>query len=109
MTILDGTRKALKKHWWIIGLLIALAVALLSPFASPHPDGLERVAEDEGFMEQAQDAPYRLIPDYAFPGFKSEAGATRVAGLAGTAVLFGLGCTLAWVLRRRSAGPPRNN
>jgi len=26
---------------------------LLSPFASSHPDGLERVAEDLGFIEEA--------------------------------------------------------
>lgn len=100
--------KVLKKHWWIVGLLVALAVALLSPLASPHPDGLERVAEDQGFIGQAQGAPYRLIPDYVFPGIGNEAMATRVAGLVGTVILFGLGYTLAWVLRRRSVRPKRN-
>ena len=36
--------KASSRRLWIAGLGIALLVALLSPLASPHPDGLERVA-----------------------------------------------------------------
>jgi hypothetical protein len=63
---------------------------------------LERVAEDKGFLVQAQDAPFQVIPDYSFPGVENEAMATIVAGLVGTALLFGLGYGLAWLLRRRS-------
>jgi ABC-type spermidine/putrescine transport system permease subunit I len=96
----------LRKYWWVIGLLLALGVALLSPLASPHPDGLERVAEDEGFLDQAEDAPYQVIPDYTFPGIENEAVATIVAGLVGTALLFALGYALAWLLRRRSERAP---
>jgi hypothetical protein len=92
----------LKRHWWVIGLLLALIVALLSPLASSYPDGLERVAEDEGFLEQAQDAQYELIPDYLFPGISNDAMATIVAGVVGTLVMFGLGYGLAWLLRRRT-------
>jgi hypothetical protein len=92
----------LRRYWWMIGLLLALGVALLSPLASPHPDGLERVAENEGFLDQAEDAPFEIIPDYTFPGIENEAVATIVAGVVGTAFLFGLGYGLAWVLRRRS-------
>jgi hypothetical protein len=86
----------------MIGLLIALGVALLSPLASPHPDGLERVAEDEGFLDQAQEAPFQVIPDYTFPGIENDSVATIVAGLVGTVLLFALGYGLAWLLRRRS-------
>jgi hypothetical protein len=93
----------LRKHWWVIGLVLAFGLALLSPLASSHPDGLERVAEDEGFLDQAEDSPYQLIPDYAFPGIENDAVATIVAGLVGTGLLFGLGYGLAWILRRRSA------
>jgi hypothetical protein len=93
----------LRKYWWVIGLLLALGVALLSPLASPHPDGLERVAENEGFLDQALEAPYQVIPDYSFPGIEDGAMATIVAGLVGTALLFGVGYALAWSLRRRSA------
>lgn len=95
----------LKKHWWIAGLLVALLVALLSPLASPHPDGLERVAEDQGFIDRAQDAPFEIIPDYTFPGIAGEGGATIVAGIVGTLAVFGLGAGLAWLLRRRASQP----
>jgi len=95
---------AVKRSWWLIGLAIALAVALLSPLASPYLDGLERVAEDEGFLDRAEDAPYQVIPDYLFPGIQNEAVATILAGLIGTLVVFGLAYGLAWVVRRRRTG-----
>ena len=91
----------MKLKWWIIGLLIALAVALISPLASAWPDGLERVAEDKGFSEDAQDAPYEVIPDYVFPGIGNEALATILAGIVGTLVVFGLAYGLGALLRRR--------
>jgi hypothetical protein len=94
--------KKLRKYWWVAGLLLAFGVAILSPLASPHPDGLERVAENEGFLDQAEDSPYQIIPDYSFPGIENEAVATIVAGLVGTGLLFGVGYGLAWIMRRRS-------
>ncbi len=92
----------LKRYWWAIGLLFALAVALLSPLASPHPDGLERVAEDEGFAARAGEPPYKVIPDYLFPGVADENAATILAGLVGTLLVFGVTSGLALILRRRS-------
>jgi len=94
----------MKRKWWIVGLLIALAVTLISPLASAWPDGLERVAEDKGFIEDAQDAPYEVIPDYVLPGVGNEAVATILAGIVGTLVVFGLAYGLGVLLRRREAG-----
>ena len=93
----------MKLKWWIAGLLIALAVALISPLASAWPDGLERVAEDKGFIEDAQDAPYEVIPDYVFPGLGNEVVATILAGIVGTLVVFGLAYGLGALLRRQEA------
>ncbi len=93
--------KLLKKYWWVLGLLLALVVTLFSPLASPHPDGLERVAEDQGFLGRGQDAPYEIVPDYVFPGVGNEQVATIVAGIVGTLIVFGLGYGLALLLRRR--------
>lgn len=95
----------LKLKWWHIGLLIALLVACLAPLASTSPDGLERVAEDKGFLDRALDAPYRVIADYLFPGIHNEALATVVSGLIGVLVLFCLGYGIAWLLRARRRGP----
>lgn len=91
----------LKRYWWLLGLLLAVIVASFSPLASPHPDGLERVAEDQGFIEKAEGAPYQIVPDYVFPGIENEALATILAGIVGTLIVFGLGYGLALVLRRR--------
>jgi uncharacterized protein (TIGR03382 family) len=95
-----------KKYWWLIGLLIALGVALLSPLASPYLDGLERVAENQGFLDRAEDAPYEVLPDYQFPFIQNEALSTIVAGLVGTLVVFGLVYGLAWLVRRRRTEQP---
>jgi hypothetical protein len=97
-----------------IALALALAVGLAtaaSPFASPNPDGLEKVAEEKAFLDQGklhdiqEDSP---IPDYAFPGIGNERVATGVAGFAGTLGVFAIGLGLAWLVRRRpDADGPR--
>ena len=93
--------KWLRKNWWVAGLLLALAVAVLSPLASPHPDGLERVAEDQGFSDHAKDSPVHVIADYLFPGIQDERLATVVAGLLGTVIVFGFAYGVAWIARHR--------
>ncbi len=99
--------KAPSRRIWIAGLCLALIVALLSPLASPHPDGLERVAEDQGFIQRALDAPYHLIADYVFPGISNEAAATILAGIVGTLLVFGITWGLAAALRRREGAQKR--
>lgn len=76
-----------------LGLSLLLAV-VISPFASEHPDGLERVAQDHHFDKRAsevwQGAP---LPDYAAPitAFEGKpALQTGTAGGIGTLVVFGL-------------------
>lgn len=91
-------------RWVAAGLVVALALALISPLASPHPDGLERVAENLGFIDVAQDAPYEIVPDYAMPGVSNEALATITAGAGGTIVVFGIAVGFAALSRRRAAG-----
>ena len=89
-----------------VAIALALAVGLataVSPFASPDPDGLERVAGDAGFLDRGtthsvqESSP---IPDYAFPGIADERLATGVAGFSGTLGIFLVGYGLAWGLRR---------
>lgn len=86
-----------------LGLLIALILAfLISPFASPFPDGLEKVAEDKGFIEKGEVAPAlnSPIPDYAWPGLKDERLATSLAGIFGTLVVFGLAYGTGAILKK---------
>ena len=96
-----------KKHI-VIGLLIAVAIAVfLSPFASPSPDGLERVAEDKGFLHLAEGLELirAWMPDYVFPGIANEALATSLAGFVGTLLVFAVLTGLGLLLTRREKAP----
>ncbi|GAI41890.1 unnamed protein product [marine sediment metagenome] len=91
----------MKSKWWLIGLLVCLAVASLAPLASSSPDGLERVAEDKGFIDLGQETPFQIIADYVFPGIENEALATILAGLIGTLILFSVAYSVSWLLKSR--------
>jgi len=73
---------------WVIGLAIAIMLAIVSPLASSHPDGLEWVAEQKGFLDTAQGPLYEIIPDYLVPGVSNSALATILAGLIGVLIVF---------------------
>lgn len=80
-----------KGAFWIFigaGLIVAAVLAIfISPFASSSPDGLEKVAEDKGFLKAAEEADtswdHSPVPDYAIPGVKNEKVATGLAGIVG--------------------------
>ena len=88
---------------WIGGLLIALILAIISPLASSHPDGLEWVAEQKGFLDVAQGPLYEIIPDYVFPGQINEAVATIIAGIIGTILVFGIALAVAYARRNHAS------
>jgi len=87
--------------WWYIAIFIVLLLVILSPLASTFPDGLEKVAEDGGFIDKAHQPVISVIPDYVLPGPANNAVATVLAGLIGAALLFGIGFGLAYLLRTR--------
>ena len=88
------------------GLVVSLLVVLvLAPNASSSPDGLERVAEDEGFIDSAEDAPFDLLPDYTIPGVDNEAASTILAGAVGVLVVAAITLLTARLLRSRAARP----
>jgi cobalt/nickel transport system permease protein len=88
---------------WIGGLVLAALFAIASPLASSHPDGLEWVAEQKGFLSAARGPVYNIIPDYVFPGIGNEALATIVAGIIGVVVVFGVALAVAYTRRNRKA------
>jgi hypothetical protein len=86
----------------LAGIVLALVVAGFAAFAaSPAPDGLERVAEDHGFLDRAQDARYRLLPDYTIPGLGQGPLSTAVAGAVGVLIVTGVTLGAGALLRRR--------
>jgi hypothetical protein len=92
------------------GLLVALFLGLVvSGFASGSPDGLERVAEDKGFIETARDHLFADGPlaDYAVAGVGNERLSTGLSGVIGVLVTFALGYGLLWLARGRTRRPDR--
>jgi hypothetical protein len=86
-------------------LVVAVLVALLvSPWASDEPDGLERVAIDEGFAahetDHALDAP--PTAGYALGSVDGDRLSTGLAGVIGVAVTFTLATGVTVGLRRRN-------
>jgi hypothetical protein len=83
---------------WFAILALALAIGLAtaaSPFASSSPDGLERVAGDNGFAPRAEGREAPLF-DYS----TDSKAATAVAGFAGTLMVFAIGGAVARLARR---------
>jgi hypothetical protein len=96
-----GRRPRSRARWVLIALGLTLLVVVAAAFlASADPDGLERIAEDLGFIGAGQDSPFSVIADYVFPGVEGPA-ATILAGVIGVAVVFGVVWLLGRTLSRR--------
>lgn len=100
---IDGAQAKSGNLVWIGGLAIAMLLAVASPLASSHPDGLEWVAEQQGFIDAAQANPYDIIPDYVLPGVSDEALATILAGIIGVVIVFGVALLIAYTRRNRQS------
>lgn len=75
------------RGWVVAGVLISLAVILLSPLASADPDGLERVAGNLGFLHKGASAPYHIIANYSLPVLGNTPLSTIAAGTIGVLVV----------------------
>jgi cobalt/nickel transport system permease protein len=90
------------RGWVVAGVLISLAVVLLSPLASADPDGLERVAGDLGFLSKGASAPYEILPDYTVPFLGSTPLSTILAGTIGMIVVGAIIVLLGQGMRAKS-------
>lgn len=89
----------------IAGFVLSLVLAgVVSNFASSSPDGLEKVAEDIGFLDSAKDHTYADGPlaDYGVKGIENERLSTGAAGAIGVIATAGVSTGLFLVLRRKS-------
>jgi cobalt/nickel transport system permease protein len=89
------------KGWIVAGIIVSLLAVLVSPLASGDPDGLERVAENVGFLERGMSAPYEVLPDYTIPFLGETALSTILAGIVGALIVFGLLLLVGRSLRAR--------
>jgi cobalt/nickel transport protein len=80
-----------KMLFWT-GMLAALLIAaLLSPYASSRPDGLERVAIDNGFVSKEKESSWTTpVSGYEWKSIGGpEAWRTGISGVAGVVLTFG--------------------
>jgi cobalt/nickel transport system permease protein len=85
----EGRVKVPTRTFVIGGVLVALVfAAVVSQFAVDDPDGLEWVAETEGFIDQGRDHAWSdfLFADYATRGIENETLSLAIAGIAGTLI-----------------------
>lgn len=93
----------------VAGLAAALLLAfVVSHFASSAPDGLERVAIDQGFAANATEhgAAGSPLADYGVSGVQNSWLSTGLAGVIGVLLCFALAAGLILAIRwsrRRSA------
>ena len=89
------------KRFTILAVAVAVGLAsAVSPFASSSPDGLERVAADQAFLDRGEPQEASVLADYAIPGIGDERVATGLAGFTGTLLVFAGAYGLASVRRR---------
>lgn len=96
------------RRLWLAGLAAALVCAGgLSYYASASPDGLEKVAQDQGIAAQAKDHAAKDSPlaDYSVKDITDPRLAGGLAGVIGVGATLAAGTGVFVVLRRRkSAG-----
>jgi PDGLE domain len=100
--------------WFVVaGLAAALILAFfVSPLASSEPDGLERVAIDQGFEGQAAEHALASGPlaDYSVAGVENTWLSTGLSGVIGVALCFLIAGALVLAIRLiRSRGRSRQS
>lgn len=94
-----------QRTFFAAALLLALVLAgVVSSFASSSPDGLEKVAEDKGFIDTAQDHDLAGSPlaDYGVAGVDNDRLSGGLAGIIGVGATLAVGGGVFLVLRRRA-------
>lgn len=92
------------RNFVLIGLLLSFVLAgVVSYYASSQPDGLNRVAIDEGLdkSEKAHPVDDSPLAGYEVKGVNNDRLSGGLAGVAGVVLVFAIGAVLTRVLRRR--------
>lgn len=93
----------------VVLLVASLVIAgLLSYYASAHPDGLEYVAGETGFLGSATDSATADSPlaDYGVRGVEDARLSGGLAGIIGVLATLLLAGGLTWLVRRRPEPAP---
>ncbi|MFF0476823.1 energy-coupling factor ABC transporter permease [Streptomyces sp. NPDC004284] len=108
--LIDATpapvEKGSPKKLWLGGLVTALVLAgFVSFYASASPDGLEKVAADQGIDKNVEEhaAADSPLADYGVKGVEAPRLAGGLAGVIGVGATLAVGTGAFWVVRRRKA------
>jgi len=80
-------------------ILILVCLAILIPFASSDPDGLEKVAETLG-IEETESTSAGLMPDYTVPTIENSYISTLSAGVLGVFLVLGAALVLGMIITK---------
>lgn len=78
----------MENNWKMVFVVSVFVGGIVSLFASSSPDGLEKIAEVQGFLEQGKQFFIAALPDYMMPGVHDERLATSLAGMVGASAVF---------------------
>ncbi|WP_137234645.1 energy-coupling factor ABC transporter permease [Streptomyces sp. BPSDS2] len=96
------------RGFWITGLVSAFLLAgVVSFYASANPDGLEKVAADQGIDEKAEEhgAADSPLADYGVGDIADARLSGGLAGVIGVSATVVVGTGVFWVVRRRREEP----
>jgi cobalt/nickel transport protein len=94
----------LRNRFLYLGIFVTLVLAsIVSYYASGDPDGLEKVAEEKGFLEDATehglgDSPFA---DYGVSGVADERLSIALAGAFGVILMLGISTVMFKFLAKR--------
>jgi len=90
-----------KKKEIVFSLGFAGFLAAVSFIASARPDGLEKVAQEYGFIKLEKSILNSPMPDYSIPLVKNEKLSSSVAGISGVLSVFIFSLVLGSGIRKR--------
>ena len=85
----------------IVVALILVSLAILIPFASSNPDGLEQVISSQGMQEQPS-VWEGIMADYSIAGINNAYVSTLLAGSIGVVIVFLAGIVLGKMIPKKS-------
>jgi cobalt/nickel transport protein len=94
-----------RKTFVWVGIVVTLVLAgVVSFYASSSPDGLEKVATDEGFIDRAEDSDTAGSPlaDYGTSGVEDERLSVGIAGVIGVFATFAAAGGIFWLVARKN-------
>ena len=93
----------------VVGFAVSLALAGgVSYYASSHPDGLEKVAGDVGFLDSAKESAVKDSPlaEYGVAGVDNERISGGLAGVIGVASTAAVSFAIFYGMRRFNKSRP---